>query len=104
MKYLYRCTAADDRESYFEVEAPMAEGPPHVVYCPTCSMPATRVYTAPPIKWNTSGAHGRAGHYQGDYDSKGDKLERLNANWSKATGQKPPPPASDVPKNSSDPY
>jgi putative FmdB family regulatory protein len=72
--------------------------------CPECHTISDRMYTSLPTHFHTSGFHGRRGHYVGDYDSRGDKLEQLNAGWSKAWGEPPPPPAKTVPKNSGEKY
>jgi hypothetical protein len=94
MRYVFRCYDHDP----FEVEAPIAEGPPSIVYCPVCNEEAMRIWASTPVRWDTQGAHNT------DYDQHGDKLERFNNNWSKKYNEKPPPPAKDVPKNSKDPY
>lgn len=94
MRYEYDCYT----HGAFEIEAPIDTGPPSVVYCPQCHEGAMRNYVIPPIHFHTQGFHAT------DYDKHGDKLERLNKQWSKETGEAPPPPAKDVPKNSSDPY
>lgn len=94
MKYPFRCAEHGD----FEVSAPIEMGPPSVVECAVCGEKAKRVYLPLTDIWNTQGAH------KTDYDKTGDKLEKLNANWSKKYGEKPPAPAKDVPKNLKDPY
>jgi hypothetical protein len=100
MRYLFRCYVDGD----FTIDAPMAEGPPTTVYCPLCHEESLRVFEDVPTYWHTGGAHGREGQYAGDYGKHGDKLEQLNANWSKRYGEKPPAPAKDVPKNLKEPY
>jgi putative FmdB family regulatory protein len=71
---------------------------PEEVLCPQCQEPMQRLYTAPPVHYNSQGFHST------DYDSHGDKLERLNKEYSRITGETPPAPAKDVPRNSSEPY
>lgn len=100
MKYPHDCYT----HGRFDVEAPITEGPPDVVYCPECHEESMRVYSIPPVRWDTDGAHGRAGHWAGNYDATGDKLEKLNKNWSKKYGEKPPAAAKDIPRNSTDPH
>lgn len=85
-------------DKYIEVDYPIKEGPPKHVACPECGENMKRVYNAPPVKYNTQGFHAT------DYDAHGDKLERMNKTWSETYGEKPPEPARDIPKNSSDPY
>lgn len=100
MRYAYRCYTHGE----FEIEAPIKEGPPAIVYCPSCHEESLRVFGDVPTYWHTSGAHGREGEYAGDYGKRGDKLEQFNNNWSKHYGEKPPPPAKDVPRNLKEPY
>ena len=57
-----------------------------------------RLYAAPPIHYHCQGFHTT------DYNKHGDKLEQLNKNWSRYYNEEPPKPASDVPRNSSEPY
>lgn len=71
---------------------------PEDVLCPQCHEPMKRLYTAPPVHYHTQGFHST------DYDGQGDKLERLNKEFSRITGESPPPMAKDVPRNSSEPY
>lgn len=95
MRYDFTCG-----EHRKEVEASIKDGPPSEVLC-ECGKPMTRVYNVPPVKYNCDGFHST------DYfnnTSTGDKLTQLNEKWSKATGEAPPPPAKDVPKNSKDIY
>ena len=71
---------------------------PEVPLCPQCGQKMRRVYTVNPVHYNSQGFHTT------DYDKHGDKLERLNREYSRITGESPPPMASDVPRNSSEPY
>jgi putative FmdB family regulatory protein len=87
-EYLYRCEAHGN----FAVRQPMSESHDFAV-CPECQERSRRVFTSPPTHFHSAGFHGRRGHYQGDYDSRGDKLEQLNSGWSKFYGEEPPPPA-----------
>ena len=97
MRYAFKCERRHDPIT-FEVSAPMAEGPPSDVTCPTCGAAAIRVFHSTLVKYNAQGFHTT------DYDKHGDKLERFNDNWSKKYGEKPPPPAEDVPRNAGEPY
>lgn len=81
-----------------EVEASIKDGPPEVVECPECGDNMVRIYQAPPVRYDCQGFHTT------DYDSQGDRLERMNKTWSEAYGEAPPEPAKDIPKNSSEPY
>lgn len=69
--------------------------------CPVCHHKAQRLYSSVPDIWHTDGAHktdyGRGNHI-------GDKRTALNKLWSKQWGEKPPPPATDVPRNSGEKY
>lgn len=94
MKYPYHC----DIHGEFEIQAPIKEGPPNLVHCPVCHKAGKRIYTITEEHWHCQGSH------KSDYDKHGDKVEHLNRSWSKHFGEKPPPPASDVPRNSSEPY
>ncbi len=76
---------------YFEVEAPMAEGPSNVV-CPFCEKSdyVERLYKSVPVHYNAEG-------FSKDYFSRSpgrgqpwDKRENLNYNWSKTYGEPPP--------------
>jgi hypothetical protein len=71
--------------------------------CPVCGAPAKRVYTAPPVAFNCDGFH-QTDYGKGNDGRAGDKRELLNKQWSQAWGEPPPPPAADVPKNSSEKY
>lgn len=93
MKYTFDCYQHGD----FIVDSPIAIGPPPMVYCKECGEECVRLWETKPVHWNTQGAH------QTDYDSRGDKLERLNKSWSR-DGSKPPTPARDVPRSGSEPY
>ena len=69
--------------------------------CPKCGNPIRRIYQPVPDVWHTDGAH------KTDYGSGntvGTKRDALNKAWSKAWGEEPPPPAADVPANSSEKY
>ena len=68
--------------------------------CPECLELSPRVFTTNPTHFHASGFHGRSGHYMGDYDKHGDKLEQLNKGWSEAWNEPPPPPDKKVSKNS----
>ena len=94
MRYPYKCK----EHGAFEVSAPIAEGPPRVVYCSQCDGVATRVYEAPPVEYRSQGFHST------DYNKHGDKLELANKAYEKEYGEKPPPPAKDVPRNLKEPY
>lgn len=80
------------------VQAPMQEGPPRVHRCPICGVLTKRVFAAQPVVYKAQGFHST------DYDKHGDKLERMNKQYEKEYGEKPPPPAKDVPTNRSEPY
>lgn len=97
MRYQFLCENQQQQE-LFDVEAPIDTGPPSVVYCPVCGVEARRVWNVPPIKYNSQGFHNT------DYDSTGDRLEKLNKSWSAKYGEEPPPPAKDVPRNLNDIY
>ena len=95
MKYRFHC----DVHGEFLIQASIHDGPPTEVTCSVCGVVAQRKYEAIREHWNCQGAH------RTDYDDQGDKVERLNRTWSKHLGGiKPPPPASSVPRNSSEPY
>lgn len=96
MKYDFSCG-----EHYREVEAPIKEGPPEEVECEKCGEKMRRIYSMPATHYIASG------FFTTDYTndtSTGDKLTQLNNSWSKATGEKPPPMAKDVPKNLKEKY
>lgn len=92
MRYEFRCK---EHGSYI-VQAPITEGPTKRD-CPSCGNEGVRIYESVTDIWHTDGAH------KDMYDERGDKKERLNREWSRATGEKPPPPAPDIPRNSGEP-
>lgn len=94
MRYPYKCR----EHGYFEVMAPIAEGPPSVVHCEQCDNVAVRVFESPPIEYRCQGFHST------DYNKHGDILERANRAYEKEYGEKPPPMAKDVPRNLKEPY
>lgn len=91
MWYPYQC----DTHGRFETKRSIREDIPAVEPCPECGEMSPRVYEAPEaVIYYGSGFHST------DYfkQSKGrgqpmDRKEWLNSNWSKATGEKPPPPS-----------
>jgi putative FmdB family regulatory protein len=84
----------------FEVVRKMADaGEP--AECPQCHQSAQRLYYAAPDIWHCDGAH-KTDYGTGNHT--GDKRTALNKAWSKFYKEKPPPPAKDVPSNSSDKY
>lgn len=93
MIYIYKC----DEHGTFEANAPIEKGPGKIRQCPLCSQDSFRVYSSPPVHYHAQGFH------KTDYDKDGDKLEKLNKTWSRQFGEKPPPPAKDVDKNSGEP-
>lgn len=97
MKYQFECVT----DGPFEVHAPMKEGPPARVKCPLCQEVAKRIFYPTVDVWHTEGSH------KGDYgrgNHIGTKNDALNRAWSKATGETPPKPAADVPRNGSEKY
>lgn len=94
MRYPFRCKEHGD----FEVSAPIAEGPPSVVHCQECQGVAVRIYEVPPVEYRAQGFHTT------DYNKHGNILEQANKAYEKEYGEKPPPPAKDVPKNLKEPY
>lgn len=80
------------------IRRPIQEGPPRVHHCPICGEITRRVFEARPVIYKSQGFH------QTDYDKHGDRLERANKQYKAETGENPPPPARDVPKNLSEPY
>jgi predicted nucleic acid-binding Zn ribbon protein len=94
MKYEFMC----EEHGYIAAEFPIKKGPSPDFLCPLCFAPVRRIYTAPPIFYNTQGFHNT------DYDGHGDKLERMNRAYEKEYGEKPPEPAKDVPKNAREKY
>lgn len=84
----------------FEVVRKMADaGEP--ADCPVCHTRSQRLFASVPDVWHCEGSH------KGDYgrgNFVGDKRTALNKAWSKFYGEKPPPPAADVPRNSSEKY
>lgn len=96
MRYDFTCG-----EHNLEVEASIKDGPPSEVVCEVCGETMRRVYNMPSVEFHCDG------FYSTDYTNDtrtGDKLTQLNESWSKATGEKPPPMASDVPRNSKEKY
>jgi hypothetical protein len=91
VRYEFRC---HEHGSYI-ITAPIQTGPQQS-QCPTCGDEGVRVYEPVVDVWHTDGAH------KTDYNKHGDKLEKLNRDWSRATGEKPPPPAPDIKRNASD--
>jgi hypothetical protein len=73
-----------------------------VAPCPACQMNMTRVFTAPPVLFNSDGFH--ATDYGKGNVGIGDNQELIRKQYERATGEKAPPPAADVPKNSRDKY
>lgn len=94
MKYPYVCD--DDRISV-EIERSI-HADVEEVFCPICKKALRRIYGPLPVHFHSQGFH------KTDYDKHGDKLERLNKNWSEYYGEAPPPPAKEVPRNSSEPW
>jgi predicted nucleic acid-binding Zn ribbon protein len=94
MKYEFTC----EEHGYIAADFSIKMGPSANFLCPVCSIPARRVYTAPPIHYNTQG------FFSTDQDKHGDKLERMNRAYQKEYGEKPPEPAKDVPKNAREKY
>lgn len=98
MRYSYKC----EEHGAFIREFAIRDGPEKFVACPLCGTISFRDFRSdlpPKPHYNCQGFHGT------DYDDQGDKVERLNRTWSKHLGGiKPPPPASSVPRNSSEPY
>lgn len=95
--YEFECDQCDVRHS---TTRRMSEaGEPF--QCPKCGGPTRRIFFAAPVTWHTDGAHvtdyGRGNHI-------GTKNDELNRIWSKQFGEAPPPPASDVPKNSGEKF
>jgi len=93
MKYDFSCG-----KHITEVSAPIAEGPPDVVQCFECGEPSKRIWSALPAHYHCQGFH------KTDYDKNGDRLEQLGKQYEKTYGEKLPPPAKDVPKNSGEIY
>lgn len=69
--------------------------------CPVCQQRAQRLYTSAPDIWHCDGAH-KTDYGTGNHV--GDKRTALNKLWSNHWKEKPPPPAADVPRNSSEKY
>lgn len=93
--YMYRCDTCGEQEHMFK----MSDVQPFVI-C-DCGKKARRVYTPIADIWHCDGAH------KTDYTNDGGigtKREQLNKEWSRMTGEPPPPPAADVPRNSKDKY
>lgn len=65
--------------------------------CPICQTQASRNFqvdlTGVPAIWYTDGSH------KGDYSKTGHKQDQAARQYEKTTGEKAPPPATDVPKN-----
>jgi putative FmdB family regulatory protein len=69
------------------------------VPCPACGTLSTRVVYPVPDTWNCDGSFK---HDHINDGRPGDKLERLNKQWVDAGWGDPPPPAPEVPRNSSE--
>jgi len=67
--------------------------------CPLCGVDGKRVYGSPPVIFHADGFH-QTDYGRGRLNRTGDKTDNLNRNWSQATGETPPPPATDVSRNS----
>lgn len=69
-----------------------------ITECPDCGAEMPRDFrtdmTTIAEIWACQGAH------KTDYDATGDRLEKLNTAWSKATGEKPPPVSREIKRNS----
>lgn len=95
MRYTYTCP----KDGAFVVDRSMQNVIAYE-FCPQCGLPSPRNFhadlAAVPIHYHSQGFH------KTDYDKRGDKLERLNREWSKATGESPPPADSTVKRNSSE--
>lgn len=91
--YEYTCPI----DGVMEVRKPMSEADQEE-RCPLCHSVMKRVYTVPPIHYRADGFHD-TDYGKGRLNHVGDKNDNLNRNWSKATGEKPPPPAPDVPRS-----
>lgn len=95
-EYLFGCP----EHGVYSVFRPMARaGDPAL--CPTCEAPGTRIYTVTPDIWHCDGAH-KTDYGKGNFT--GDKRTALNKQWSQFYKEPPPPPAADVPRNSSEKY
>ena len=91
MRYPFRCVEHGE----FEIARSMAEGPPPDAPCPTCSETSERVYTVSPVVYYGSGFHA-TDYFKGSSRGRGqsmNRVEALNADWSKKTGEAPPPPS-----------
>lgn len=94
MKYTFHC----QQHGRFEIEAPMAVGPPATVFCHKCGEDCHRDYKADhkqDIIYNAQGFE-RTDNWKTN-PGKGqsyDKKEWLNSNWSRHYGESPPPPDS----------
>ena len=91
MKYPFTCESCTEG---FEFEKPIAEDFPSVVECPNCGGTETvRIFLPLPDIWNTDGAH------KTDYNEHGFKRDLIRARYKQATGEEPPPPAKNTPRN-----
>lgn len=93
MNYSYRC---EDHDIFFvtrSINAPSTATEP----CPVCSRDSPRDFRADlaPVIYNGQGFHNT--DYWPKNPGRGqsaDRKEWLNSNWSRYTGDKPPPPDS----------
>ena len=89
--YVFACAEHGE----FELVRKMSEaGEP--AFCPECDLDANRVFLPIPDLWACDGAH-KTDYGKGNDGLTGTKADLLNRNWSKAWGEKPPPPDRNVP-------
>lgn len=96
-RYDYCCK----QHGVFEVEKAMSEAGREET-CPDCGEVANRVFQPVMDIWHTDGAH-KTDYFSG-VGRVGTKADQLRENYERTTGEKAPPPAPDVPRNSSNPY
>lgn len=94
-RYDYRC----DEHGSFEVNKPMSDAG-RVETCPVCGVTAARVFAVPPVHYHTDGFHA-TDYFKGNGRA-GTKADLLRKDYEKQYGEPAPPPAPDVPRNSSD--
>jgi len=89
MRYPYKCPDHGQFERNHSIHGDI----PPIEACPECGTESPRVYEAPEaIIYYGSGFHSTG--YFNRPKGRGqpmDKIEWLNSNWSKATGEAPPP-------------
>lgn len=96
--YIYKCI----NDGVFEIVQKMSED--HTEYpCPDCGLRSKRLFGSPPVVYHTDGFYttdrkGLVGK------SGGDKQDYVRKLYEDTTGEPAPPPATDVPRNSSEKY